>query len=384
MSYTPNLNDKSSPYYYGTDSTYKVGTPKTAPKKSKGKPIIELDFYGVPTVKGFAPPKAEKPAAPAKPAVEPPSVQQAPTTKPTQPVGSSDKSERTNENGLKQYGMKLGGLNQFTKDFTGYEIADIKSAFQSEDLPTAYQTGTNKISTEQTAYELPEGSAPSPLNKGLAGSQGLKIQEGSYTIADAAVPASVPGTLGRSGDAQEGASDKPDIAEEVRTIRMRRKGPRDEGSFRGFTIDRQNAEAQRPKSAAPDEAKIAQQKRRNDIRSTFLDMDTPIVKAAVAANAKAGHGTDSDGNTRFNYGGELLYAKEGMEQQAKNAANMGMNPSQFLDMPETPDAQPDTPANAEISMTAPIKDMNEAQQKQAAQEFAKGFVSDIAGKLKKK
>ena len=325
MSYTPNLNDKSSPYYYGTDSTYKVGTPK-ASKKSKGKPIIELDFYGVPTVKGFAPPKAEKPAAPAKPAVEPPSVQQAPTTKPTEPAGSSGQSARTNENGLKQYGMKLGGLNQFTKAFTGYEIADIKSAFQSEDLPTAYQTGSNKISTEQTAYELPEGSTPSPLNKGLAGAQGLKVQDSSYTIDDSAVPVSVPGTLGRSGDAQEGISDKPDIAEEVRTIRMQRKG-------------------------AGDEAKIAQQKRRNDIRSTFLDMDTPIIKASIAANAKAGFGKDSDGSARFNYGGELVYAKEGMEQKAKNAAMMGMNPSEFLDIPTTPDVQPDAPANNELSPT---------------------------------
>ena len=63
-----------------------------------------------------------------------------------------------------------------------------------------------------------------------------------------------------------------------------------------------------------------------------MDLDTPIIQASVAANAVAGYGKDSDGNARFNYGGELVYAKEGMEQQAKNAANMGKDPSQFLDI----------------------------------------------------
>ena len=130
---------------------------------------------------------------------------------------------------------------------------------------------------------------------------------------------------------------------------MQRKGPRDDGGPRGFAIDRNNRLASAPKEEAPDAAKIAQQKRRNDIRSTFLDMDTPIIQASVAANAKAGYGKDSDGNARFNYGGELVYAKEGMQQQAKNAAMMGMNPSEFLDIPTTPDVQPDAPASNELS-----------------------------------
>jgi hypothetical protein len=71
----------------------------------------------------------------------------------------------------------------------------------------------------------------------------------------------------------------------------------------------------------------------------------------VKANAIAGYGKDSNGNARFNYGGELVYAKEGMQQQAKNAANMGKDPSQFLDIAATPDVQPDTPAASELSPT---------------------------------
>ena len=146
-------------------------------------------------------------------------------------IAPSSGSQRTNPNGLVSYGKDLSSLNQFTREFTGgYEVADIKSAFQSEDLPTAYQTGSNTISTEQTSYELPEGAAPSPLNQGLAGTSDLKISDSGYTIGEA----SVPNTVGRTGDAQEGSSAKPDIAEEVRTIRMRRKGPRDDGGFAWF------------------------------------------------------------------------------------------------------------------------------------------------------
>ena len=241
--------------------------------------------------------------------------------------GSGAPGARINANGLQQYGQTLGGLNAFTSAFTGgYEIADIKTAFQSEDLPGAYLNGSNSISTEDTKYELPEGGSPSPLNSELAGASDLTLQDSAYEIGSAAMP----GTLGRSADVQEGISDKPDIAESVRTLRMQRKGPRDDGSLRGFKKDNNNRMASMPQEEAPDAAKMAQEQRRNQIRSTFLDMDTPIIQASVAANAVAGYGKDSDGNAQFNYGGELVQAKDGMQQQAKNAAMMGMNPSEFL------------------------------------------------------
>ena len=138
------------------------------------------------------------------------------------------------------------------------------------------------------------------------------------------------------------------------------------------------------KAEAPSREQLAQEQRRSAIRSTFLDTNTPIIQASIAANALAGYGKDSNGVAQFNYGGELVQAKEGMQQQAKNAAMMGRDPSQFLNIPATPDTKPDAQADSEISMTAPIKDMSEDQQKQAAQVFAQGFVSDISGKLKNK
>ena len=252
--------------------------------------------------------------------------------------GSGAPGARTNANGLQQYGQTLGGLNAFTSAFTGgYEIADIKTAFQSEDLPVKGSRGTN------TDYSISDAQA-----MGVSKPDALKIAQGGFV--ETTIDASTPLTTGNNPtNSQDGTSPDADIAESVRTLRMQRKGPRDDGGPRGFAIDRNNRLASAPKEEAPDEAKIAQQRRRNDIRSTFLDMDTPIIQASVAANAKAGYGKDSDGNARFNYGGELVYAKEGMQQKAKNAAMMGMNPSEFLDIPTTPDVQPDAPANNELS-----------------------------------
>ena len=307
----------------------------------------------VATPKPPKPPKSQKPAAPPQAAESPvkpsaslsiPAHAAVPGTgpkgnevgsdaDPNQPglQGPGDPGVRVNSNGLVSYGRDLSSLNQFTREFTGgYEIADISSSFQSNDLPGQYKSGSNSISTEDTAYELPSGSTPSNVGgKYTMDGVDTSLQNTGYKIDGG----SVPGTVGGNpNDPQDGTSDKPDIAESIRTVRMQRKGPRDDGGVRGFNIDRNNAIASQPKEEAPDPEKIAQQQRRNKIRSTFLDMDTPIIQASVAANAIAGYGKDSDGNAQFNYGGELVQAKEGMQQQAKNAAMMGKDPSEFLDI----------------------------------------------------
>ena len=234
---------------------------------------------------------------------------------------------RTNANGLQQYGKTLGGLNEFTKAFTGgYELADIKTAFQSNTLPGAAEYGANRHQLQDTPYELP--ASDTPTNAGGTYSmdaKGVSSEDSGFQIK----PASMPLSLGQNtSDPQEGASDAADVADQVRAVRMQRKGPRDEGSFRGFTKDRNNAIAQQPKAEAPSREQLAQEQRRSAIRSTFLDTNTPIIQASIAANALAGYGKDSNGVAQFNYGGELVQAKEGMQQQAKNAAMMGRDPSQ--------------------------------------------------------
>ena len=256
---------------------------------------------------------------------------------------------RVNENGLRQYGKTLGGLNEFTKAMTGYEIADVKTAFKSEDLPGAYETGSNTISTGETPYALPQGSTPSNVG-GKYSMDGVdtSIRDTPYEV----VPASVPGTIGKNtADPQSGASDKPDIAEEVRTIRMNRnagRGSRRDPRNRGEDPDMFSA-------PEPSDASLVspmyKNSKRNEIRSTFLDFEGPSTRAAMAANAKAGFGKDSNANPRFNYGGELVNAKVGMEWKAKNAAMMGEDPSPYLDVPTTPDVQPDTPAASELAPT---------------------------------
>ena len=254
---------------------------------------------------------------------------------------------RVNANGLVSYGKDLSSLNQFTKAFTGgYEIADIKSAFQSNDLEGAYQNGSNKISTEDSKYTLNENATPTNIDgKYSMGDGDISIENTGYKIN----PASVPGTVGGNpADPQDGTSDKPDVADNIRTVRMRRKGPRDDGGPRGFAIDQANEFAENSVSETKGNGMNA---KRRAIRSTFLDHEGSSVQAIAAANAVAGYGKDSNGNARFNYGGELVYAKEGMQQKAKNAAMLGQDPTPFLEIPTTPDTQPDTPAASELSPT---------------------------------
>ena len=334
--------------------------------------------------------KNQNPAAPASPAVSrgqnlPPSAavpgtgpknnqvgsDADPSTPGLQGPGAVKPGGRVNANGLVSYGRDLSSLNQFTKEFTGgYELTDIKSAFQSNDLEGAYQNGSNTISTDESKYTLPDGATPSNVG-GKYTMDGIdtSIQSTGYQLNSA----SVPGTVGGNpDDPQDGTSSKPDVAESIRQVRMRRKGPRDEGSFRGFQIDQANEFAQN--SVSETKGNGMNEKRRA-IRSAFLDMDTPIIQASVKANAIAGYGKDSDGNARFNYGGELVYAKDGMQQKAKNAVNMGQDPTQFLDVPATVDTQPDAPAASELSPSF-------AKETPGAQEFFKSAISKVKDKNK--
>ena len=326
-----------------------------------------------------ATPKTKNQAAPAKPAEETPYrsrrqgldavyPDRAPT--PTPKPEPQKPGARVNANGLVSYGKDLSSLNAFTKEFTGgYEIADISTAFQSEDLPMKGSKGTN------TDYSLDDAEA-----MGVSKEDALTISEGGFV--ETLITPSTPGTTGNNPkNSQDGTSDKPDVAEEVRTIRMRRKGPRDDGGPRGFAIDRANEMAQNSVSETKGDGMNA---RRREIRSTFLNHEGNSIQAITAARAVAGVGNDSNGSDVYNVGGELVYAKPGEERKAINSLMSGNNPMAHLDMPETPDVQPDTPADTQLSMTDPIKDMTEEQQKKAAQLFAKGFVSDISGKLKDK
>ena len=91
-------------------------------------------------------------------------------------------------------------------------------------------------------------------------------------------------------------------------------------------------------------------KKRNEIRNAFFAGETSV-KGAVAANAVANYGKDSNGQAVFNVDGKLTYAKDGSMAKAKNAAMEGrtQDVQQHLDMPTTPAVEPDAPAASELS-----------------------------------
>ena len=278
---------------------------------------------------------------------------------------------RVNANGLVSYGKDLSSLNAFTSAFTsGYELTDIKSAFQSNDLTGAYQNGSNTISTDESKYTLPDGSTPSNVGgKYTMDGVDTSIQSTGYQISDK----SVPGTIGgNANDPQDGTSDKPDVAESIRQVRMRRKGPRDEGSFRGFQIDQANEFAQNSVSETKGNGMNA---RRREIRGTFLNHEGNSIQAITAARAVAGVGNDSNGSDVYNVGGELVYAKPGEERKAINTLMSGNNPMAHLDVPATADTQPDTPAASELSPSF-------AKETPGAQEFFKSAIKKVKDKNK--
>ena len=286
------------------------------------------------------PPKTDPPKTD-PPKTEPPKTAPPKTDPPQQ-------SPRVNANGLVSYGKDLSSLNQFTSTFTGgYEVADIKSSFQSNDLPSSEYNGSNKISTEETPYELPSAATPSNVGgKYAMGGVNTSLQSTGYKIDGK----SVPGTVGGNPtDPQDGTSDKPDVAESIRTVRMERQ------SGRGSRRDPRNRGEDPDMFGGPEPSDASlvspmyANKKRNAIRDAFFAGETSV-KGAVAANAVAGFGKDSNADARFNVGGKLVYAKDGMQQKAKNAAMMGQDPSQFLDISTTPDTQPDTPAASELSI----------------------------------
>ena len=258
-------------------------------------------------------------------------------------AGSGGSETRTSVTGLNQYGKTLGGLNQFTKEFTkGYEIADLSKAFKSEDLPTAYKPGSNTVGySEDTKYDLPAGATPTTLTRGSVGKDSVIPYTDKPTYDS---PVKTVGVLGGNPEnPQDGTSDKPDVADKIRQVRM----ARNEGSARSFNgADFSDDYGDEDSYVSP----MYANERRNKIRSTFLhSKGLNSVQAAAAANAVANYGKDSDGRARFNVGGKLVYAKDGMEYEARNAAMMAENPMQYLDIPSTPDTKPDQPAASEIS-----------------------------------
>ncbi len=263
-------------------------------------------------------------------------------------TGTGGGEERLAPEGLTQYGQTLGGLNSFNKGFLGegYDLTDIQSTYQSEALPAtlAGVTQLEKPLVEGASpTQKPDVSDPFQPNPQPQG----YFPEGSQPFAstDKYTPYS---TGGNPENPQDGSSSEPDRVERIRQVAFEPRGARQKEVASRKAV-RGNFGGDEPDDSTLVSPMYAN-KERNKIRDTFLNYEGSSVKAAVAANAVAGFGKDSNANPRFNYGGELLNAKEGMEYKAKDAAMRGLDPTEFLDIPSATPKE-DAPSTPDLSKT---------------------------------
>ena len=233
---------------------------------------------------------------------------------------------RKNEKGLTQTGKKLGigdinGLfaslsNPERKGGAIMTAGDLPSAsnFFSEALATTpqsqYQGGELQISTDDTGYEV-----GAPVSKGtkIDGSQVSYQDVPGYEVPET----SVPMTTGRDGnDAQEGVSDKPDIAEEVRTIRMNRN------SGRGSRKDPRNRDggSDEPFGGVSETKGNGMTASRRAAVSGFLDPNNKGY-GAIRARDRAVGTYDQFGTGGMNIDGKDVKFNEGMSRNARFEAS---------------------------------------------------------------
>ena len=296
---------------------------------------------------------------------------------------------RTNQNGIVQKGMTLGGIKDFNAAY-GLEVADASKLFNLNG--SNGQTGDN-------SNDFSVGDAK-VMGKPLSESAPIKQGGATETVITAeGIGESTPYTLGQTNDPQNGVSNQPDTADQTRAIsfnsgRGSRKDPRNRGG--GADEPFGGVEPSNESLVSP----MYKDKARNAYRNAFLD-STAKGPMGVLREASAAQGvirtndggiSIKDGDGYRTYTGdksarEVAYdlggGQKGYDLHAGDFTSIGVpdQPEVQVDDEQTPQT---LEGSSDISMTAPIKDMSTAQQKQAAQQFAKGFVTDIAGKLKDK
>jgi hypothetical protein len=220
---------------------------------------------------------------------------------------------RVSPTGIQQTGKKLGlgdinGLFASLNERGQMKAGELPSAggFFSAALVTtpqsAYQGGELKISTKDTGYEV-----GAPVNKGT------KIDSSQVSYQDAPgyeVPeTSVPMTTGRDGDdVQEGVSDKPDVADQIRQVRMHRN-KRDQ--LEGFSMDT-------PFGGESETKGDGMTASRRAARSAFLDEGNKGYAAIRARDRAVGsfHQYDQGG---MKIGDDIHMFNEGMSKDARFA-----------------------------------------------------------------
>ena len=219
--------------------------------------------------------------------------------------------------GIVQTGKQLGigdinGLFASLNERDQMTKGDLPSAnkFFSEALPTTpesdYQGGELEISTKDTGYEV---GAPVAKGTKIEGSEVSYQSVPGYEVPET----SVPMTTGRDGgDAQEGVSDKPDIADEVRTIRMKRN------SGRGSRRDPRNRDggSDEPFGGVSETKGNGMSAERRAARAAFLDPNNKRYAAIRAADRAVGafHQYDTGG---MKIDDKVYNFKDGMSRDAR-------------------------------------------------------------------
>ena len=274
-------------------------------------------------------------------------------------AGGSDKEKdgkgdntRTNENGIVQRGMTLGGLKEFQQFNPNLNIANGADFFNfsKTDRKDAYKGTENTVSTGDVGWELPTGSKPK-TKKGTVTGTDLKIS--SEKVSGWEIPtASVPGTLGHTGDdPQNGVSDSADQADQERAISMK--------PFRGS--ERQREFANRPGNRpfggeAPAESGKKTDKARQTYGRAFLDSTSKgpmgVLRDAAASigvvRTNDGQISIRDGDNYRTYTGDKS-AREVAYDLGGGQKGYDLHAGDFttIGVPDKPEVKPDdeqTPA----------------------------------------
>lgn len=363
------------PHYTHTKTKLKrdaTGKPITPFYKLDGYDVYDVD--GVPhySATGKKVTTSGTDGAPQKPETAPPVVAD----------DDEDKGDtRTNQNGIVQKGMTLGGIKDFNAAY-GLEVADASKLFNLN--------GTNG----QTADNHNDFSAGDARVMGKPLKESIPIRNGGATetvITAEGIGETTPYTLGQTDNPQNGVSDKPDSADLTRglsfkTGRTGRRDPRNRGG--GANEPFGGEEPSNSSLVSP----MYADKARNAYRSGFLD-STAKGPMGVLRDASANQGVirtndggisikDGDGyrtytgnksarEVAFDLGG----GQKGYDKHATNIESIGV--------PDKSEIQSDdeqTPATVQPEWN----EMNMEQKKGVLTDSANAFAASYVQRVKDK
>ena len=258
-----------------------------------------------------------------------------PTPYPTEAVTETIKpsrdyeDERVSSEGVAQKGQTLGGVNNILKGFGAGELADVSTAYQSAALP-ATLSGVTQLEKPLVEGAVPEYKPNVDFDADPEVPYGTELPEGtkSFASTDSYTPYS---TGSNPSNAQDGSSPQPDRVERLRQV-----------AFNGADFS----------GDEPDNSTLVSPTQSNPMRNQIRDIygDTSLSIAQQSAKVSALTGVYRYGGEGYaNVDGKLVPSKVGSGRSLLNARGAGLDPTEFLDIPETatPAYKPDASGQSE-------------------------------------